>query len=110
MTRTSASGTTRGDGESIVAVPAVAGFLHLAASPTFALMALSMLTLDSGGQGALCAAVGGSGFNGMAPMYFLMALFHLAPWLKFLSRRGSVATLFAGLNRSGDIQTMEQKP
>ena len=110
MTSARASGTTRGDGESIVAAPAVASFLHLAASPTFVLMALSTFVLDSGGQGALCAAVGGAGFNGMVPMYLLMAVFHLAPWLKFLSRRGSVATLFAGLDRSGDIQTMEQKP
>jgi len=109
MTGANASGTARGEGKSIAA-PAVAGFLHLAAAPTFALMALSTLALDSGGQGALCAAVGGSGFNGMAPMYFLMALFHSTPWLKLISRRGSVATLFIGLNRSGDVQTMEQKP
>ena len=87
MTATSASGTTRSAGESTVAAPAVARFLHLAASPTFALMALSTFVLDSGGQGALCAAVGGSGFNGMAPMYLLMALFHLAAWLKLMSRR-----------------------
>ena len=86
MTSARASGTTRGDGESIAA-PAVAGFLHLAASPTFALMALWTSALDSGGQGALCAAVGGSGFNGMVPMYLLMALFQLAPWLKLISRR-----------------------
>ena len=87
MIATSASSTTRGDGESVVATPAVARFLHLAASPTFALMALSTFVLDSRGQGALCAAVGGSGFNGMVPMYLLMTLFHLAPWLKLISRR-----------------------
>ncbi|SHN87618.1 hypothetical protein [Bradyrhizobium erythrophlei] len=87
MTATSASGTTRGAGESTVAAPAVARFLHLAASPTFALMALSTFILDSGGPGALCAAVGGSGFNGMAPMYLLMAVFHLTPWLKLMSRQ-----------------------
>jgi hypothetical protein len=82
-------------------------WLHLAASPTFALMALSTLALDSGGQGALC---GGTGFNGMVPMYLLMAVFHLTPWLKLAPRRGSAATLFVGLNRSGDVQTTEQKP
>ena len=87
MTDTSASGTTRGDGESIVTAQLVARFLHLAASPTFALMALSTFILDSGGLGALCAAVGGSGFNGMAPMYLLMAVFHLTPWLKLMSRQ-----------------------
>ena len=87
MIATGASDTTRGDGESIVAAPAVVGFLHLAAAPTFALMALSTFALDSGGQAALCAAVGGAGFNGMVPMYLLMAVFHLAPWLKLMSRR-----------------------
>ena len=87
MIATSASGTTRGDGESIVAASVVAKWLHLAAAPTFAAMALSTLVFDSGGQRALCAAVGGAGFNGMAPMYLLMALFHLAAWLKLMSRR-----------------------
>ena len=85
-------------------------WLHLAASPTFALMALSTSVLDGNASNALCAPVGGSGFNSMAPMYLLMAFFHLAPWLKLTSRRGSAATLFGSLNRSGDVQTLEQKP
>ena len=86
MTSAGVSGTRCGDGESesIVAALVVAKWLHLAASPTFALMALSTLVLDSGGQGALC---GGAGFNGMVPMYLLMAVFHLTPWLKLMSRR-----------------------
>ena len=87
MTGTGANGATHSEGEGIVAAPLVARFLHLAASPTFALMALSTFVLDSGGQDALCGAVGGSGFNGMVPMYLLMTLFHLVPWLKLISRR-----------------------
>ena len=87
MTSARASGTTRGEGESIVAAPDTARWLHLAAAPTFAVMALSTVVLDSGGQGALCAAVGSAGFNGMVPMYLLMTLFHLTPWLKLISRR-----------------------
>jgi hypothetical protein len=84
--------------------------LHFAAAPTFAVMALSTVVFDSGASNALCGAVGGSGFNGMAAMYLLMALFHASPWLKLMSRRGYAVTLFSGLNRSGDVQTMEQKP
>ena len=78
-------------------------WLHFAAAPTFAAMALSTLVLDSAAPNALCAATGGAFLNGMAPMYFLMAVFHLTPWLKLLPRRSSDATLFASLNRSGGV-------
>jgi hypothetical protein len=84
-------------------------WLHLAAAPTFAVVALSTIVLDSGAPNALCAAAGGADLNGMAPMYLLMAFFHLTPWLKMISRRGGM-TLFRALNRSGDVQTMEQMP
>jgi hypothetical protein len=59
-----------------------AGWLHLAAAPAFALMAL--LTSMSGGD-MLCGAA--SPLGGMAPMYFLMSAFHLPPWLKLIARQ-----------------------
>lgn len=64
--------------------PAVdgAGWLALAASPTFAVMAW----VTALGSPAMCAA-GPSWMpvNDMALMYLLMSLFHLTPWLRVLS-------------------------
>jgi hypothetical protein len=60
------------------------GWLSLAATPTFALMAL--LTGIGGQPGILCSAAHASPLAGMAPMYLLMAAFHSPPWLKLLSR------------------------
>jgi len=64
-----------------------AGWLCLAATPTFALMAL--LTACGGGQhDMLCAAMQrASPFGGMVPMYLLMSVFHAAPWLKLIGGR-----------------------
>jgi hypothetical protein len=85
-------------------------WLHFAAAPTFAAMAITTGALDGSAPNALCSAVGGSALGGMAPMYLLMALFHLTPWLKLILRRGCAVTLFGRLDRSGDVvRTMEQK-
>jgi hypothetical protein len=64
-----------------------AGWLGLAAAPTFALMAT--LTYALGGDAdMICAPMHGmSPLNGMAPMYALMSAFHAAPWLALISRR-----------------------
>ena len=64
-----------------------ADFLCLAAAPTFAIMAL--LTGLLGSPDALCSVAGASPLGGMVPMYLLMTAFHLAPWLKLISRRRS---------------------
>jgi hypothetical protein len=63
-----------------------AGWLALAASPTFAFMAwiaandLSSIPLCASGSGILPV-------GGMTAMYLLMTLFHLSPWLKLASGR-----------------------
>jgi hypothetical protein len=86
MTGAGASEAMRGDDKSVATAPAIARWLHLAAAPTFAVMALATLVLDSGPPNALCSAAGSFGLNAMAPMYLLMALFHLTPWLKLVVR------------------------
>jgi hypothetical protein len=63
-----------------------AGWLVLAASPTFALMA--WVAASETTPMALCSA--GSSLlplDGMQMMYALMSLFHLAPWLTLVSGR-----------------------
>jgi hypothetical protein len=74
-----------------------ADWLCLAASPTFAIMAL--LTAFGGGrQDMLCMAMQhASPLGGMAPMYLLMSGFHLTPWLKMIRRRG------CGAHRSSHV-------
>ena len=72
------------------AVLGAAGWLGLAAAPTFAVMAL--LTCVSGGDAdMMCSAAhAASPLNGMVPMYVLMSAFHSAPWLRRLASRGGV--------------------
>jgi hypothetical protein len=63
----------------------MADWLCLAASPVFAVMAL--LAQGDGKADMICSAVmGASPFGGMVPMYLLMSLFHLPPWLKLIAR------------------------
>jgi hypothetical protein len=64
-----------------------ANFLHLAAAPTFAIMALLTCVLGVGSPDAWCSSMGTSPLSGMVPMYLLMSAFHAAPWLKLISRR-----------------------
>jgi hypothetical protein len=66
-------------------------FLSLAASPTFAIMALLTCVLG-GSPDALCSITTASPLSGMVPMYVLMSAFHSAPWLKLIARR-EAATL-----------------
>jgi hypothetical protein len=62
-------------------------WLSLAASPTFALMALQAVCFGDGRADLLCSAAGASPLGGMVPMYLLMAAFHAAPWLRLIVRR-----------------------
>jgi hypothetical protein len=65
-----------------------AGWLSLAAAPTFAIMALLTGVLGGGPPDMLCsAAQDASPLSGMVPMYLLMSAFHSAPWLKLVFTR-----------------------
>jgi hypothetical protein len=72
-----AAGTAGGAG--------LAKWLGLAASPTFAAMAL--LTSLGSGPTVLCSGTAGFPLGGMVPMYLLMSVFHAAPWLKVIAGR-----------------------
>jgi hypothetical protein len=68
-----------------------AGWLGLAAAPTFAVMAL-LTFVPRGGADTMCSvAQGASLLSGMVTMYVLMSVFHVVPWLKLISRRRSTA-------------------
>jgi predicted phage tail protein len=68
------------------AASGVAGWLSLAAAPTFAVMAL--LTHFGGApMDALCSAGTSLHLGGMVPMYLLMSAFHSGPWLKLIGGR-----------------------
>jgi hypothetical protein len=63
-----------------------AGWLSLAAAPTFA--AMGCLATLHGSMDMMCSTGGGGSLlAGMAPMYLLMSAFHLGPWLRLVSRR-----------------------
>ncbi len=63
-------------------------FLSLAASPTFAIMALITGALNLGSPEMLCSVTHhASPLDGMVMMYSLMSAFHSAPWLKLISGR-----------------------
>jgi hypothetical protein len=64
-----------------------ADWLSLAAAPTFAIMAALTGVLGGGPHEMLCSTASDASLvNGMVPMYLLMSAFHLAPWLKLISR------------------------
>ena len=65
-----------------------AGWLSLAAAPTFAVMALLTMMTGGGEADVLCASAA-SPLGSMALMYGLMSAFHLTPWLKLAPRRRS---------------------
>jgi hypothetical protein len=74
-----------------------AGWLGLAAAPTFAIMAL-LTGLPGGDHMAMMCptAQDASPLSGMASMYLLMSAFHSAPWLKLISARRSGARRLRG--------------
>jgi hypothetical protein len=63
-----------------------AGWIGLAASPTFALMA--WIAASDAPRNAICSSASDMlPIGGMAWMYLLMSLFHVSPWLKLASGR-----------------------
>lgn len=91
MSETSIGGCATMPEAGNAAARGAADFLHLAAAPTFAVMALLTGILGDGPADALCSTAGASLIGGMVPMYLLMSAFHLAPWLKLFAgrRRGA---------------------
>ena len=90
MTDTHPAGSTERaacDDEGAAAARGVAEWLCLAATPTFAAMAVLTVVLGGGPVDALCAAGHGSPLDGMVPMYLLMGAFHAPPWLELVSGR-----------------------
>jgi hypothetical protein len=80
----STSGTLR-DGEGATAPLGLAERLRLAATPTFALMAL--LTGVGGSPiDVLCLSAHEAPLSGMVIMYLLMSAFHSPPWLDLICR------------------------
>ena len=84
------SATVGASRNGVVAARHLARWLGLAATPTFAIMAV--LTAVLGGPAdMLCAAGYGSVLSGMVPMYLLMSAFHASAWLKLIAeRRGAI--------------------
>ena len=81
------AGGASGDGQEAAPALGMAGWLGLAATPTFASMALLTGVLGGGPMDRLCSVGHGFVLGGMVPMYLLMSAFHSAPWLKLLAGR-----------------------
>ena len=80
----------RDDEDAVAAAVGLVKWLCLAATPTFAIMAL-LTCLDASPMGGLCSSGAGAPLSGIVPMYLLMSAFHSPPWLKLiLGRRGAV--------------------
>ena len=62
-------------------------WLTLAASPSFALMALVSLAQGADPATLLCSAAGRAPFGGMTAMYALMSLFHAPVWIRLIDAR-----------------------
>lgn len=80
----SATAGARSDG--VAAARRLARWLALAATPTFAIMAVLTAVIGDPAD-MLCAAGHGSLLGGMVPMYLLMSAFHSAAWLRLIAER-----------------------
>ena len=81
----SAPHCVRVDAEESGVVGILTNALYLAATPTFAIMAV--LSSVSGNADMMCSATHDAWqLGGMVPMYALMSAFHSGPWLKWIFR------------------------
>jgi hypothetical protein len=79
--------TRVGGEDTAAAVAGLTDWLYLAATPTFAVMAL-LICVAGEDAGMMCSAAHGVPLlSGMLPMYVLMSAFHSPPWLKLIFRR-----------------------
>ncbi|HJS84962.1 MAG TPA: hypothetical protein VJ779_05845 [Acetobacteraceae bacterium] len=78
----STGGASRDD-EGATAALGLAGWLRLAATPTFAIMAL-LTGLGGSPMDSLCSSGHGVPLSGMVFMYLLMSAFHSPPWLSLI--------------------------
>jgi hypothetical protein len=83
----SAAGNASRAGKEGAAASHLARWLGLAATPTFAVMAVLAAVLGGGPADMLCSAGHGALLGGMVPMYLLMSAFHAAAWLRLVSER-----------------------
>jgi hypothetical protein len=74
--------------EGVAAAFSLAKWLSLAATPTFAIMAL-LTGLGGSSMDRLCSSGHGAPLGGMVTMYLLMSAFHSPPWLTLILRRRS---------------------
>jgi len=78
----STGGASRDD-EGATAASGLAEWLCLAATPTFAIMAL-LTGLGGSPMDRLCSSGHGAPPSGMVTMYLLMSAFHSPPWLNLI--------------------------
>ncbi|MBR0784244.1 hypothetical protein [Bradyrhizobium iriomotense] len=81
------SATAPAGRDGVVAARHLTRWLALAATPTFAVMAVLTAALGDGPADMLCGAGQGSLLGGMVPMYLLMSAFHSAAWLRLIGER-----------------------
>lgn len=81
----------RGDARQTRTVLGAEDWLRLAATPTFAVMALATASLSGGEMDILCSFGRKTALDGMTIMYVLMSVFHSAPWLALFAQRRNAA-------------------
>jgi hypothetical protein len=77
------TGGARRDGDVAAVARGPAEWLRLAATPTFAIMAL-LTALGGSSMDMLCSFGHGAPLSGMVTMYLLMSVFHSPPWLNLI--------------------------